>query len=149
MMRKFRLIVWVAVLSLAFVAGCTKPPIKIVSAKLVDNIDRGSGNFDRMLQICFDKPLSADYYHKIILVTNQNFKLKGGNLIRPLASDPDNKCILRNLYNYINKDSPVGAREMIKDYMTPGNIHQLLIQVYDEKPEGKEQPIAQALFKNL
>ncbi|MBD3822028.1 MAG: hypothetical protein JXR47_08225 [Thiotrichales bacterium] len=136
-------------LSFLTLTACSKDPVKIVSAKLVDNIDRGSGNFDRMLQICFDKPLTSDYYHKVIIVTQQNFKLEGGNMLRPLASDPDNKCMLRNLYNYINKDSPVGARQMIKDYMTPGNISQILIQIYDDKPEGKGKPIAQALFKNL
>lgn len=135
--------------SIMFLSGCSKPPVKIVSANLVDNIDRGSGNFDRMLQICFDKPLTTDYYHTVTIVTQQNFKLSGGNLIRPLASRPNSKCVLRNLYNYINKDSPAGARQMIKDYMTPGNISQVLIKVYDEEPEGKELPIAQALFKNL
>ncbi|MDX1795254.1 MAG: hypothetical protein R3219_00905 [Hydrogenovibrio sp.] len=135
-----------AVLSLT---ACSKEPVKIVSAKFVDNLDKGSGNFDRMLQICFDKPLSSDYYHHVVIITQQSFKLEGGNIIRPLASDPDSKCVLRNLYNYINKDSPVGARQMIKDYMTPGNINQLLIQVYYEKPEGKEKPIAEALFKDL
>ncbi|WP_024850271.1 hypothetical protein [Hydrogenovibrio kuenenii] len=144
---------WVALVmlltSVMFLSGCSKDPVKIVSAKLVDNIDKGSGNFDRMLQICFDKPISSDYYHTVVIVTQQNFKLSGGNTIRPLASDPDNKCMLRNLYNYINKDSPMGARQMIKDYMTPGNISQVLIKIYDEKPEGKELPIAQALFKNL
>lgn len=129
--------------------GCSKPPVKIVSAKLVDNLDRGSGNFDRMLQICFAEPLSSDYYHKVVLITKQSYKLEGGNFLRPRASDPDNKCQLRNIYNYINKDSSVGARQMVKDYMVPGNISQLLIQVYDEKPQGNEIPVAEKLFKGL
>lgn len=130
-------------------SACSKPPVKIVSAKIVDNLDRGSGNFDRMLQICFDEPLSADYYHKVIIITQQSYKLDGGNMLRPRASDPDNKCQLRNLYNYIHKDSPVGARQMIKDYMTPGNISQLLVQIYADKPQGNELPIAEKLFKDL
>lgn len=141
---------WVTVGILVFLlVGCSKDPVEITTARLVDNLDRGSGNFDRMLEICFKKPLTSSYYHKIKVVTNQAYKLEGGSLLRPLASDPDAKCYYRNLYNYINKDSPVGARQMIKDYMVPGNISQLLIQIYDDEPEGKELPVDEALFKNL
>lgn len=131
------------------VTGCSKPPVEIASVKFVDNLDGGSGNFDRMIQICFTEPLKAEYYHKIKIITHQSYKLDGGTPLKPLASDPDNKCHLRNLYNYIHRDSPIGARQMIKDYMTPGNINQVLIQVYKEMPQGKELPIAEKLFKDL
>jgi len=135
--------------SLGGISGCSKDPVKLVSAQIVDNVDNGSGNFDRMLQICFSKPISSEYYHKVVLVTKENVKIAGGSLLRPLFSDPDNKCQLRNVYSYINKSSPLDARQLIKDYVVPGNVSQLLIQVYNEKPEGKERPIAEKLFKNL
>ncbi|BBP42644.1 hypothetical protein [Thiosulfativibrio zosterae] len=138
-----------AILSLMMMGGCSKDPVKIISAQVVDDMDKGSGNFDRVLKICFDKPISSDYYHKIILVTNEAFKLDGGNYLKPMASDPDNKCQYRNLYTYIHKDSPLNARQMIKDYVRPGNISQLLIQIYNDKPEGKEIPVDEKLFKNI
>ena len=134
---------------LVSLTGCSKDPIQITTARIVDNLDRGSGNFDRMLEICFEKPLSSSYYHKIKVVTNQAYKLEGGSMLRPLASKPDAKCHYRNLYKYINKDTPVGARQMIKDYMVPGNINQLLVQIYYEEPQGNEIPVDEALFKNL
>jgi len=141
-------IIMAALMSVALM-GCSKPPVEITSVQIVDNLDKGSGNFDRMLQICFKKPLTADYYHHVKILTNQSYKLEGGNMLRPRASDPDNKCQLRNLYNYINKDSPVGARQMIKDFMVPGNINQILIQIYLDEPQGKELPIEEKLFRNL
>ena len=134
--------------SLLTLTGCSKPPVHLVSAEIVD-VDGGSGNFDRMLRMCFKEPLKSDYYHKVKLITNQSYKLDGGNMLRPMASDPTNKCQLRNLYNYIHKGSPVGARQMIKDYMVPGNINQALIQIYADKPEGNELPIEEKLFKGL
>lgn len=129
--------------------GCSKEPVKLVSTQMVDSLDRGSGNFDRVLQLCFDKPLTSEYYHKITLITKEEVKVSGDGLIKPLASDPDNKCHLRNLYLYINKDSPVDARQLIKDYVRKGNVRQLLVQVYYEKPEGKELPVTEKVFNDL
>ncbi|RUM92688.1 MAG: hypothetical protein DSZ27_02735 [Thiomicrospira sp.] len=146
--RNLGLIILTLLMSVGL-GGCSKPPVEITSVQIVDNLDKGSGNFDRMLQICFKKPLTADYYHHVKIITNQSYMLEGGNMLRPRASDPDNKCQLRNLYNYINKDSPVGARQMIKDFMVPGNINQVLIQIYLDEPEGKELPIEEKLFRNL
>ena len=138
------------VLATAFLfGGCSKEPVKLVSAQMVDSLDRGSGNFDRVLQLCFDKPLTSEYYHKITLITKEEVKVSGDGLIKPLASDPDNKCHLRNLYLYINKDSPVDARQLIKDYVRKGNVRQLLVQVYYEKPEGKELPVTEKVFNDL
>jgi len=139
-------VLMVSVLSLA---GCSKDPVKLVSAQIVSGLDKGSGNFDRVLEICFDKPLSSTYFHKIAIVTKENVKIAGSATLRPLASDPDNKCHLRNVYLYIHKDSPVDARQLIKDYVVPGNIKQVLVQIYNEKPEGKELPIAERVFTGL
>ncbi|WP_321325004.1 hypothetical protein [Thiomicrorhabdus sp.] len=135
--------------SLLALQGCSKAPVQITSAKIVDSLDKGSGNFDRVLQICFDKPLSSNYYHKISIITKEEVKISGDGTLRPLASDPNNKCHLRNVYLYINKDSPIDARQLIKDYVVPGNIRQILVQIYDEKPEGNEPPIAEKLFTDL
>lgn len=128
--------------------ACEKEKVELTTVSLIDK-DKGSGNFDRMIEICFTKPITSDYYHQIIIVTHQSYKLKGASTLKPLASDPDNKCQTRNLYNYINRDSPIGARDMIKDYMYSGNISQLLIKIYNEKPEGKERPMTERLYKNL
>lgn len=130
-------------------AGCSKEPIELESAAIVENLDKGSGNFDRVLKICFNHPLHDEYYHKVVILTNESFKVEGEGMLRPLASAPDSKCQLKNVYLYINKNSPPGAREMIKDYVVPGNIRQVLIQVYDAKPEGKVRPISERVFENL
>ncbi|MBN2647857.1 MAG: hypothetical protein JXR44_08730 [Thiotrichales bacterium] len=135
---------------LAFgLTGCSKEPVKIVSAQMVDHLDRGSGNFDRLFEVCFDQPLGSNYYHKIVIISKENLKIEGEGPLKPMASDPNNPCYVRNLYLYINKNSPVDARNLIKDYMVPGNIRQLLIQIYLEAPQGKEPPIAEKLFTNL
>lgn len=136
----------VAVLGLA---ACSKEPVKLTSASVVSGLDKGSGNFDRVLQICFNEPLSSTYYHKITIVTKENVKITGSGQLRPLASDPDNKCHLRNVYLYIHKDSPLDARQLIKDYILPGNISQILVQIYYDKPEGKELPVDEKIFRNL
>ena len=136
-------------LSVLLLNGCSKEPIKMTSAKLTSDSDKGSGNFDRVLQICFDKPLKSNYYHKVVFVTKENVKITGSGVLRPLLSDPDSKCHFRNIYLYMHKDSPPDARQLIKDYIVPGNIHQLLVQIYYEKPEGKELPIDERVFSNL
>lgn len=130
-------------------SGCSKPPVQILSAKMQTGLDKGSGNFDRVLEICFDHPLQATYYHKLTLITYQNVKIDGYGFLKPMASDPDNPCYQRNLYLYIHKDSPTDARQLIKDYLIPGNIKQVLLQIYNDKPEGKELPIAERLFEKL
>lgn len=135
--------------TLASLSGCSKEPVQLTSAKIVSGLDKGSGNFDRVLQICFTKPPSSTYYHKVVIVTKESVKITGEGLLRPMASDPDNKCHLRNIYLYIHKDSPMEARQLIKDYVVPGNIREVLIQIYNDKPEGKELPIAEKVFKGL
>lgn len=135
--------------TLLVLTACSKEPVKIVSAQMIDNLDKGSGNFDRVFMLCLDKPLTSTYYHKVVLISKEEVKIAGEGLLRPMASDPDNPCYLRNIYLYINKDSPVDARALIKDYMVPGNVRQLLVQIYNEKPQGKELPIAEKVFNNL
>jgi len=130
-------------------SACSKAPVNLTSAQFIESLDKGSGNFDRVLQICFSEPLSSTYYHQVTIVTEENVKITGGGVLRPLASDPNNKCHLRNVYTYIHKDSPMDARQLIKDYVIAGNVSQVLIQVYNEKPKAKELPIAEKLFKNL
>ncbi|VAW48099.1 hypothetical protein MNBD_GAMMA04-552 [hydrothermal vent metagenome] len=139
----------VSLLFIVAVAGCSKAPVTLTSAQFLDNLDKGSGNFDRVLQICFSAPLKDTYYHKVAIVTKENVKILGGGFLKPLASDPSSKCHLRNVYSYINKDSPIEARQLIKDYVVAGNVSQVLIQVYNEKPKGKELPTAEKLFRNL
>ncbi|GEM_PF-1223658 len=134
---------------LVTLTGCSKAPVTLTSVQFLENLDRGSGNFDRVLKICFSEPLKDTYYHKVAIVTKENVKISGGGFLKPLASDPTSKCHLRNVYSYINKDSPVEARQLIKDYVVGGNVSQVLIQVYNDKPKGKELPIAEKLFRNL
>lgn len=148
MLRQAFLASCLVILTFGLVA-CSKEPVKLVSAQMVDSLDKGSGNFDRVLQICFDKPLKSNYYHQITIITKEEVKISGGGLLRPLASDPDNKCHLRNVYLYINKDSPLEARQLIKDYVKKGNIRQLLVKVYYEKPKAKELPVTEKVFSNL
>ncbi len=135
--------------SLLMLGGCSKEPVQLTSAKIVSSLDKGSGNFDRVLQICFAEPPKSTYYHKVVIVTKENVRITGEGYLRPLASDPQNKCHLRNIYLYIHKDSPTEARQLIKDYVLPNNISELLVQVYNDKPKGKELPISEKLFKDL
>ena len=142
--------VWVCLVVLGL-SGCEKPPVQVHSAEIVTEMDGGSGNFDRMLKLCFDQPLEAAYWHQVTLVTQESFQLSGGSMIRPKASDPDDPCHLRVLYHYIDRNSPPGARKMIQDYVVPGNIDQLLVQIYPEKPtdDNPVQPLSERLFENL
>jgi hypothetical protein len=138
-------------LALTFgLSGCAKEPVKITSVEIVTDMDRGSGNFNRVLRICFDKPIQSDYYHTMHLVTNEDFKLSGGSWIRPRASDPKNKCQLRNLYLYLGKNDPPGSRPLIDEYVRPGNVRQLMIRIYAEEPTSdKERPMEERIFSNI
>ncbi len=129
-------------------SGCSKEKVHITSAAVV-NKDKGSGNFDRVFKICFDKPIRSEYYHKVTLITYENVTIKGEGRLRPLASDPDNKCQLKNIYLYINRNSPPNARQLIHDYVKPGNIRLLKVQIYFDKPEGKEPAVDEKTFRDL
>lgn len=141
---------WLLFAGLIGLTGCTKPPVEVVSVELVTNMDRGSGNFNRVLKICFSEPTRSDYYHTIQLETQESYKLKGGSWLRPLSSDPKNPCHLRNVYLYLGKDDPPGSRPMIDEYVRPGNIKQLILTIYPEDPnKGQVEPMFQKTFSNL
>jgi hypothetical protein len=147
----FSRILPIGVFALALVlGGCSKEPVKIESVEVLTNVDRGSGNFNRVLKICFDQPLKSSFYHTVTLITNEDYKLEGGNWLRPMASDPTNPCQLRNIYLYLDKDSPPGSRPLIDEYVRPGNVRQLLLKIYDDEPvTGKERPVDEKLFRNI
>lgn len=139
----------VSVLAVAL-AGCSKEPVTITSVEIKTGMDRGSGNFNRVLNICFDKPLKSEYFHTMSLVTKEGYKLSGGSWLRPRASDPKNKCQLRNIYLYLGRDDPPGSRPLIDEYVRPGNISQLLIKIYEDEPKSKkERPMTERLFSDI
>jgi len=129
--------------------ACSKAPVELTSVKFIGSLDKGSGNFDRVLELCFSEPLTSTYFHKVEIITNEKVKITGSGNLRPLASDPDNKCHLRNIYSYIHKDSPIDARLLIKDYVVAGNVSQVVVQVYEDKSKIGEVPLSEKLFKNL
>lgn len=141
----------IGVLAAAFLlGGCEKEPIKITSVEILTDVDRGSGNFNRVLKICFDKPLKSSYYHTMSLVSNEDYKLEGGSWLKPMASDPNNHCQLRNVYLYLGKDAPAGSRPLIDEYVRPGNVRNLLLRIYLEEPvTGKERPLDERMFNNI
>lgn len=143
------LVIGVATLSFSLI-GCEKEPVKIVSVSIHTDADRGSGNFNRMLEICFDKPLKSNYYHTMHLKTKDGFKLSGGSWLRPRASDPRNKCQERNLYVYLGRNDPPGSRQFIDEHVIPGNIEQLMIRIYDDEPDNdRTRPMAERIFSNI
>lgn len=140
------------VLGVFGLSGCEKEPVEIVSVQLLTDVDRGSGNFSRVLEICFDHPVAikSPYYHTMYLVSNDGYELKGGSWIRHMASDPKNPCQLRNLYLYLGKDDPPGSRQMIDEYVRPGNIRELKIELFAEEPKSsRDQPMASKTYRNL
>lgn len=140
------------VLGAFWLTGCEKEPVEIVSVQLLTDMDRGSGNFSRVLEICLDHPVAikSPYYHTLSVVSNEGYELKGGSWIRHMASDPKNPCQLRNLYLYLGKEDPPGSRQFIDEYLRPGNIKQLEIKLYAEEPvTGRETPMAAKIVYNL
>lgn len=138
--------------SALFLAGCEKKPVNIVSVQLLTDMDRGSGNFTRVLEICFDHPVAikSPYYHTMHLITNEGYELQGGSWIRHMASDPKNNCQLRNLYLYLGKEDPPGSRQLIDEYVRPGNIKQIKLELFAEEPKtGQELPMASKTVRNL
>lgn len=134
-------------------SGCGgKEPVEIVSVKVLTDADRGSGNFNRVLEVCLDKPIKikSPYFHTMTLVTNEGFELSGGSWMRHMASDPKNPCQWRNLYLYLGRDDPPGSRPMIDEYVVPGNIRELQIKLYAQEPvTGQERPMAERTFRNI
>ncbi len=131
-------------------AGCGQEKLKVESIRFV-NIDRGSGLFDRAIQICFDKPVESSYWHRIVFMAKDGVKFEGRGWIRPLATAKNPRCQDKVLYMYIGKNSPPDSRTLIHDHIREGNIAQVLIQIYPDKPEDMKRsvPMDEKLFRNL
>ena len=123
---------------LAVVSGCSKeqPNLKLVSVNLVNN-SKGSENFNRMLRFCFNEPIKNFYWHTIELETYDRFKFKGKARFFPLASDPDNKCQDKNLYLYVDKNSPTGARQLLETRVVVGNIKRLKVTLFKNNSDNQ------------
>lgn len=154
-MKFYKIITLLTIIPLlAMLSGCDKPVIQLKTVTLLPDTDRGSGNFNRMIEFCFNEDISARYYHTITIISQESFTLQGSGAIRPLTyvllrvKDYPN-CIERNLYSYINADTPAGARDMIERFIVPGNIKKLWVRVYKEKPEGDEEPMTEVIFRNI
>ncbi|HID00795.1 MAG TPA: hypothetical protein EYP05_05620, partial [Piscirickettsiaceae bacterium] len=140
---------WLLTLLLGILAGCGQEKIQVESVEFV-NLDRGSGLFDRAIRICFDKPIESQYWHRVVFVAKDGVKFEGEGWIRPLATAKNPKCQDKVLYMYINKDSPLDSRTLIHDHIKQGNIAQLLIQIYPDRPQNdKAVPMSEKLFRNL
>jgi hypothetical protein len=139
------------VLGLLFMGllACGQEKIEIVSAQFI-NLDRGSGLFDRAIRICFDKPIESRYWHHIVFVAKDGVKFEGQGWIRPLATAKDPRCQDKVIYMYVDRNSPLDSRTLIHDHIKEGNISQLLVQVYPERPKNeKTVPMSEKLFRNL
>ncbi len=145
---------WLSMVVLALglglvLGGCGQEKIHVKSVKFV-NIDHGSGFFDRAIQICFDKPIESEYWHRIVFMSQDGVKFEGEGPIRPVVTAKDPRCHVKVIYMYINKNSPPNARVLIHDHIKQGNIAQLLIQIYPHKPDNdKAVPMDEKLFRDL
>ncbi len=130
-------------------SACGQEKLQVTSIEFVD-IDRGSGLFDRAVRICFDHPIKSRYWHRIVFMAKDGVRFEGEGWIRPLATAKDPKCQDKVIYMYINKNSPPDSRTLIHDHIKPGNVAQVLIQIYPDKPENdKAVPMSEKLFREL
>ena len=137
------------VLASALLAGCgEQPKVKLVSAEMISR-DTGSPDFKRMIKICFDQPLSGDYHHEIVIESKDGFSINGIGVLRAAASDPDNPCITRNLNQYVNKNSPPRARDLIERYLVKGNVASVKITVWGDESGQKGLKMDSKMFSNL
>jgi hypothetical protein len=146
-MRNF-FIVGLLSLSTLMITGCEQAKVKITSVEMV-SAETGSLDFRRMIKICFDKPLSGDYHHEIVLERKDGFTLKGESILRAAVSDPNNPCILRNLNNYVNKNSPPRARDLIDHYLMKGNVASAKVSVWGDESGAKGLKMDSKVFNNL
>lgn len=134
-------------------SGCSQnSELRIESAQILVDVDRGSGNFSRVLEICLNEPLKLrkSVYHTMSIETHDGYQLTGGSWLRHQASDPNNPCQLRNFYLYLGRDDPAGSRQFIDDYIQPGNIKRLELRLYlDDPAEPGVLPISQRVFENI
>lgn len=134
--------------SLLLSACGEQPKVSVKSIEMVTT-DAGSPDFRRMVKICFDKPLSGDYYHEINLESKDGFVLEGEGKIRAAVTDPDNPCIIKNLNQYVTKNSPPRARDLIDRYLTKGNVASVKISVWGMESEEKGLKMDTKVFNDL
>ena len=131
-------------------AGCGQERLKIKSVEFV-NLDRGSGFFDRAIRICFDRPVSSHYWHRVLFESRDGFRFEGEGAIRPLATAKDPRCQDKVIYMYINRNSPPDSRALIVEHIKPGNIARLHLWLYARRPDkgARSQPMDEREFVNL
>ncbi len=144
-----RLVVGLTLASSLLIAGCGEQPrVKVESIEMVSS-ESGSPDFRRMAKICFDQPLSGDYYHEIVFESKDGFVFEGSGKIRAAVSDPDNPCIIKNLNQYVNKNSPPRARDLIDRYLPKGNVASVKISVWGTESGEKGIKMDTKVFKDL
>lgn len=143
------LITCVLSLSTLIMTGCgEQAKVKIMSVEMVST-DTGSPDFRRMVKICFDQPLTGAYHHEIVFESKDGFSMKGESVLRPAASDPNNPCVLRNLNNYVNKNSPPRARDLIDHYLMKGNVASVKVSIWGDESGEKGLKMDSKTFNNL
>ena len=144
-----RLIIGLTLASSLFIAGCGEQPrVKVESIEIISKED-GSPDFRRMAKICFDQPLKGDYYHEIVFESKDGFAFEGSGKIRAAVSDPDNPCIIKNINQYVNKNSPPRARDLIERYLPKGNVASVKISVWGTESGEKGIKMDTKVFKDL
>lgn len=144
-----RLIIGLTLASSLLIAGCGEQPrVKVESIEMVSN-QGGSPDFRRLAKICFDQPLKGDYYHEIVFESKDGFIFEGSGKIRAAVSDPDNPCIIKNLNQYVNKNSPPRARDLIDRYLPKGNVASVKISVWGTESGEKGIKMDTKVFKDL
>lgn len=130
-------------------SGCgDQPTVKVVSVEMVSN-DVGSPDFKRMVKICFDKPLEGTYHHDILFQSQDGFVFGGSGVIRAAVSSPDDPCVLRNINQYVNKNSPPRARDLIDRYLYKGNVASVKVDVWADESGHKGLKMDSKLFRDL
>lgn len=145
----YRFIVGLTLGTSLLLAGCGEQPrVKVESVEMT-SIEGGSPDFRRLAKICFDQPLKGDYYHEIVFESKDGFVFEGSGKIRAAVSDPDNPCIIKNLNQYVNKNSPPRARDLIERYLGKGNVASVKISVWGTESGEKGLKMDTKVFKDL
>ena len=145
----YRFIVGLTLGTSLLLAGCGEQPrVKVESVEMT-SIEGGSPDFRRLAKICFDQPLEGDYYHEIVFESKDGFVFEGSGKIRAAVSDPDNPCIIKNLNQYVNKNSPPRARDLIERYLGKGNVASVKLSVWGTESGEKGLKMDTKVFKDL
>jgi hypothetical protein len=145
---KYLAISLMSVLSIGFLAGCEQEKVKLTSVEIMSR-DDGNPDFRRLIQYCFDHPIKGGYYHEVAIESKDGFILEGYGVLRPASSDPDNKCIVRNMNQYVSKKSPPRARDLIETYLTKGNVASVRVTVWQGDSPERSEKMEQKTFNNL